>query len=71
MAFQLSPGVNVTEIDLTTVVPAVATTTGAIAGDYFYYIANAQLTKIDQDGKLFPRDQLNPVKILRVNLENK
>lgn len=32
MAFQVSPGVNVSEIDLTTVVPSVATTTGAIAG---------------------------------------
>lgn len=32
MAFQVSPGVNVSEIDLTTIVPAVATTDGAIAG---------------------------------------
>jgi hypothetical protein len=32
MAFQLSPGVNVSEIDLTTVVPAVATTDGAFGG---------------------------------------
>lgn len=32
MAFQLSPGVNITEIDLTTVVPAVATSDGAFAG---------------------------------------
>lgn len=32
MPFQVSPGVNVSEIDLTTVVPAVATTDGAIAG---------------------------------------
>jgi phage tail sheath protein FI len=32
MPFQLSPGVNVTEIDLTTVIPAVATTDAAIAG---------------------------------------
>ena len=32
MAFQVSPGVNVTEIDLTTIVPAVSTSTGAIAG---------------------------------------
>ena len=32
MAFQLSPGVNVSEIDLTTVVPAVATSDGAFAG---------------------------------------
>ena len=32
MAFQLSPGVNVSEVDLTTVVPAVATSDGAIGG---------------------------------------
>jgi hypothetical protein len=32
MAFQVSPGINVSEIDLTTTVPALATTTGAIAG---------------------------------------
>lgn len=32
MAFQLSPGINTSEIDLTTVVPAVSTSTGAIAG---------------------------------------
>ena len=32
MSFQVSPGVNVTEVDLTTIVPAVATTTGALAG---------------------------------------
>lgn len=30
--FQVSPGVNITEIDITTVVPSVATTDGAIAG---------------------------------------
>jgi len=32
MPFQLSPGVNVTEIDLTTVIPAVSTTEAAIGG---------------------------------------
>jgi len=32
MPFQLSPGVNVTEVDLTTVIPAVATTDAAIGG---------------------------------------
>jgi len=32
MAFQVSPGVNITEIDLTTVVPGISTTTGAISG---------------------------------------
>lgn len=32
MPFQLSPGVNISEIDLTTVVPSVATSDGAIGG---------------------------------------
>jgi phage tail sheath protein FI len=32
MGFQVSPGVNVTEIDLTTIVPAVSTTEAAIGG---------------------------------------
>jgi hypothetical protein len=32
MAFQVSPGVNVSEIDATTVVPSVSTSTGAISG---------------------------------------
>jgi hypothetical protein len=34
MAFQLSPGVNVSEVDLTTIVPAVGTTEGAFAGHF-------------------------------------
>ena len=34
MAFQLSPGVNVSEIDATTIVPTVSTTTGAIVGQF-------------------------------------
>ena len=34
MAFQLSAGVNVSEIDLTTVVPSVATSIGAFAGPF-------------------------------------
>jgi hypothetical protein len=32
MSFQVSAGINVSEIDLTTIVPAVSTTTGAIGG---------------------------------------
>lgn len=36
MPFQVSPGVNVTEIDLTTIVPAVSTTEGAIAGVFHW-----------------------------------
>jgi len=34
MPFQLSPGVNVSEIDLTTIVPSVATSIGAFAGPF-------------------------------------
>ena len=40
MAFQLSPGINVSEIDLTTVVPAVSSTTGAIAGVFTWGPSN-------------------------------
>jgi hypothetical protein len=36
MGFQLSPGVNFSEIDLTTIVPAVGTTEGAFAGDFIW-----------------------------------
>ncbi len=34
MGFLVSPGVHVREIDLTNIVPAVATTIGAIAGPF-------------------------------------
>ncbi len=34
MAFQISPGVSVSEVDLTTVVPSVQTTAGAFAGTF-------------------------------------
>jgi len=34
MAFQISPGVNVSEVDLTTVVPSILTTAGAFAGTF-------------------------------------
>jgi len=34
MAFQVSPGVNVSEIDLTTGIPAVSVSTGALAGTF-------------------------------------
>ena len=39
MAFQVSPGVNTSEIDLTTIVPAVATSLGGIAGNYEWGLA--------------------------------
>ena len=40
MAFQISPGVNVSEIDLSTVVPSVQTTAGAFAGTFQWGPAN-------------------------------
>lgn len=40
MAFQISPGVSVSEVDLTTVVPSVLTTAGAIAGNFSWGPAN-------------------------------
>ena len=40
MAFQVSPGVNVSEIDLTTIVPAVATSIAGLAGYFEWGPAN-------------------------------
>jgi len=36
MGFQVSPGVNVSEIDLTTIIPAVSTTNGGYAGQFVW-----------------------------------
>jgi hypothetical protein len=44
MAFQLSPGVNVSEVDLTTVVPSVATTVGGFAGNFNWGPVNEVVT---------------------------
>jgi len=54
MAFQLSPGVNVTEIDLTTVVPAVATSDGAIGG-VFRWGPIGQRVLVDSENTLVAR----------------
>ena len=48
MAFQISPGVNVSEVDLTTVVPSVLTTAGALAGKFNWGPAN-QVKLIDSE----------------------
>ena len=40
MAFLVSPGVNTSEIDLTTAVPAVGTSTGATVGFFRWGPAN-------------------------------
>jgi hypothetical protein len=49
MAFQISPGVNVSEVDLTTVVPSVLTTAGAFAGNFVWgpIKKNNSITKIN------------------------
>ena len=57
MAFQLSPGVNVSEIDLTTVIPSVSTTAGAIVGDFVWgpvnkrILIDSEITLVDRFGK--------------------
>jgi hypothetical protein len=43
MAFQISPGVNVSEVDLTTVVPSVLTTAGAYAGNFQWGPVNKRI----------------------------
>ena len=48
MGFQLSPGVNVSEVDLTTVVPSVLTTAGAFAGTFNWGPAE-QVVLIDSE----------------------
>lgn len=54
MPFQISPGVNVTEIDLTTIVPSVATTEGAIAG-VFKWGPIGERVLVDTEQKLVSR----------------
>lgn len=51
MAFQLSPGVLVTEEDRSTVVPSVATTAGAFSGA-FAWGPVGEVTTVDSEGKL-------------------
>jgi len=48
MAFQLSPGVNVSEVDLTTVVPSVASSVGAFAGIFAWGPVNEVVTISDE-----------------------
>jgi hypothetical protein len=54
MAFQLSAGVNVSEIDLTTVVPSVASSTGAFAGKFSWGPVN-EITTISDEVRLIER----------------
>jgi phage tail sheath protein FI len=54
MAFQLSPGVNVSEVDLTTAIPSVSTTVGAFAGDFQWGPAN-EIISISNEVQLVER----------------
>lgn len=57
MAFQLSPGVNISEIDLTTVVPSVSTTDAAIGGIFRWgpveqrVLVTSEKTLVERFGK--------------------
>jgi hypothetical protein len=54
MAFQLSPGVNVSEIDLTTIVPSTATSIGAFAGIFNWGPVN-DVTLVTDEVRLVER----------------
>ena len=51
MPFQISPGVNVTEIDLTTIIPAVSTTEGAAVGEFLWGPLNERVL-LDSENEL-------------------
>ena len=61
MAFQISPGVNVSEVDLTTVVPSVLTTAGAFAGYFAWGPVNfrKQIADETQLVKVFSKPDSN------------
>ena len=45
-------------------------TTGAIAGDEFYFVANTQLHKLTADGTVAASARFNPLHVLRLRLSN-
>jgi phage tail sheath protein FI len=49
MAFQVSPGINVSEIDLSTIVPAVQTTVAGLAGHFRWGPVNQRVLISDED----------------------
>ena len=49
MPFQVSPGGNISEIDLTTVIPAVSTSIGAIAGQFHWGPADKRVLVNSED----------------------
>lgn len=61
MTFQVSPGVNTSEIDLTTVVPAVSTSSGAVAGPFEWGPVNSvrQVTNENELVQIFGKPTTN------------
>ena len=51
MAFRVSPGVSIKEVDLTTIIPAVATTPGGFAG-YFHWGPADEIVTITNESEL-------------------
>lgn len=51
MGFRVSPGVSIKEIDLTTIIPAVATTPGGFAG-YFHWGPVNEITTVSTESEL-------------------
>lgn len=49
MAFPLSPGINVSEVDLSTVIPSLATSIGAFAGNFTWGPTNEVVTITDEN----------------------
>jgi hypothetical protein len=43
-------------------------TTGALAGEWFYYIANSQVRAFTPDHRIFPPDRLEETVVLRTRL---
>lgn len=56
MAFQLSAGINTSEIDFTTVVPSAILTAGGLAGNFNWGPAN-EVTTVTDESRLFERFQ--------------
>jgi len=54
MAFSLSPGVTISEVDLTTVIPAVATSIGAYAGAFAWGPVN-EIVNLSDENQLVDR----------------
>ena len=62
MAFQVSPGVQVSEIDLTSVVPAIATTAGAIAGDFKWGPVEDPILVTSENDMVLQFNEPNPLR---------